>query len=296
MRLTAAEIEHFNTKGFVGPFDAVEPEALVPLRETFHKIMAKPMSPIYDIVTHRDWHLHYRNLLTMVYRPQVIDRLASLLGPNLLVWRSSIFHKAPGDGRLGWHQSSLFAGEEYGLFKPAVLPPENYEIYTDLFNVSAWFALDDVTSENGAMQIACGTHNKQYPVRKIPFFESEFGKVFHDNLTRAGATKRLAELSQRFACETQFDPQEEKGDIATISMKAGQFFIFTDRVMHGSLPNVTSGDRRLAINFRITIPEVDVYPHRHHGDMVDGNDHCVDKHACVMLCGSDVHGKNVYLN
>ncbi len=266
------------------------------LRQTFGKILSSPVSPIYDRITHRDWHLHYRNLMTMMYRPQVLEPLKSLLGPNLLVWRSSIFHKAPGDGRLGWHQSSLFAGEEYGLFKPAIMPPETYELYSDLFNLSVWFALDNVTAENGSMQIAVGTHGKQYPVKKIPFLKSEFGKVFFDNLTRAGDQARLSELEKRYACETIFDPESEGVEVATITMKAGQFFIFTDRVLHGSLPNLTKDERRLGINFRVTIPQVTVYPHRQSGDLIDGNDHHVGNHACVMLHGQDTYGYNLYLN
>lgn len=296
MELTPDEKAQFSADGFVGPFDGVDAEALRGLQPTFQKILEGPVSPIYDRVTHRDWHLHYRNLMTMVYQPAVIGRLQSILGDNLLVWRSSIFHKAPGDGALGWHQSSLFAGEEYGLFKPALMPPETYEIWTDLFNVSVWFALDDVSADNGAMQIAAGTHNRQYPIKKVPFLQSEFGRLFRDNLARSGASARLDDLTQRYACETIFDPAQSDAEIKTITMRAGQFFIFTDRVLHASLPNITPDRRRLAINFRVTVPEVTVYPHRMHGDLIDGNDHCVEKHACIMLAGQDRYGKNIYFN
>ncbi|CAM3750033.1 phytanoyl-CoA dioxygenase family protein [Kibdelosporangium persicum] len=295
--LTDAQISEFNERGYLGPFDLLDADQIASLRPTFDTILSGRLrSPIYDRTTHRDWHLHFKNLLTIPYRNEVLSRVKPLLGENLLVWRTSIFHKAARDGALDWHQSSLFAGEEYGLFKPALEPPPEYQLYTDLFNLSVWVALDDVTAENGAMQIAVGTHVKQYPVKRIPFSESVFGKVFYDNLVRAGDTERLAELSDRYACETIFDPVAEGVDVDTIEMKAGQFIIFTDRVMHGSLPNTTEDARRLAMNFRITIPEVTVYPHRNHGDFIDGNDHDISRHACVMLSGSDRHGKNIYLN
>ncbi|MDQ2882578.1 MAG: phytanoyl-CoA dioxygenase family protein [Actinomycetota bacterium] len=295
--LSCNELQLFNSRGYIGPFDVIDQESLQKLRSTFDKILSGRLrSPIYGRTTHRDWHLYYRNLMSMVYRPEVIERVKSLLGENLLVWRTSIFHKGPADGGLDWHQSSLFAGEEYGLFKPALMPPEDYELYSDLFNVSVWIALDDVTTDNGAMQIAVGTHTRQYPVRKVPLMDSVFGKVFKNNLDRTGDSDRWEELSKRYACDTIFDPDAEGAKIDTILMRAGQAIIFTDRVLHGSLPNVTPDQRRLAINFRVTIPEVEVYPHRRHGDMVDGNDHNIEKHACVMLTGSDAHGKNVYLN
>jgi non-heme Fe2+,alpha-ketoglutarate-dependent halogenase len=295
--LSAEEVAQFHSRGYLGPFDLLETSQLEAIRPTFKTIVDGGLtSPIYDRTTHRDWHLHYKNLLTMAYRPQLLHRVQSLLGENLLVWRSSIFHKAPGDGALAWHQSSLFAGEEYGIFKPALGPPPEYGTYTDLFNLSAWIALDDVTAANGAMQIATGTHARQYPVRRVPLASSVFGKVFRDNLVRAGDTARLAELDERFAVITIFDPEEEGATVETVEMKAGQFIIFTDRVMHSSLANTTADERRLAINFRITVPQVEVYPHQAWGDMIDGNDHDITRHANVMLSGQDRYGKNTYLN
>lgn len=296
--LSDVELENFNTRGFTDPFDIIESHEIQKFKSTFQKIIEedKLHSPIYNMVTHRDWHLQYRNLLLMVYRPQVIERLKSLLGNNLIIWRSSIFHKAPGDGALAWHQSSLFAGEEYGIFKPALLPPNNYETYGELFNVSCWIALDDVTIKNGAMQIAQGTHKKQYPIKKVPFKDSVFAKVAYDNFTRNGDLERLKLLESRYACETIFDPEIENVEVKTIEMKAGQGYIFTDRVMHNSLPNITMDQRRLAINFRVTIPEVLVYPHRIHNDLVDGNDHNIKHHGCIMLNGQSMGEGNIYFN
>lgn len=294
---TPEDLRHFAERGYLKPFDILDAPTIEALRPTFEKILSgRLQSPVYDRTTHRDWHLYYRNLMTMVYRPEVINRLRALLGENLLCWRSSIFHKAPGDALLDWHQSSLFAGEEYGLFKPALMPPADYELYTDLFNVSVWIALDDVTAENGAMMVAAGTQNRQYPVKKVPFLDSVFGELFKDNLGRSGDDSRMAELSQRYACETIFDPETEGAEVDIITMKAGQGFIFTDRVLHGSLPNRTTDQRRLGVNFRVTTPQVQVYPHRRHGDFIDGNDHDIRLHACVMLAGSDTVGHNVYLN
>jgi non-heme Fe2+,alpha-ketoglutarate-dependent halogenase len=296
-RLTDEETARFHARGYIGPFDLLEPAALGKLRPTFDAIISgKLQSPVYHRTTHRDWHLHYRNLLSICYRPEVMRRVQSLLGQDLLIWRSSIFHKAPGDGALAWHQSSLFAGEEYGIFKPALGPPPEYEVYTDMFNLSVWVALDDVTAANGAMQIAVGTQNRQYPVKKVPFAESVFGKVAYDNFARAGDAARLAQLAERYACETIFDPAAEGTQIDTVEMKKGQFFIFTDRVLHASLENSTEDQRRLAINFRVTVPQVTVYPHRGWGDMIDGNDHDISGHACVMLSGQDRFGNNIYLN
>ncbi|MDD9156570.1 phytanoyl-CoA dioxygenase family protein [Aliivibrio sp. S4TY2] len=296
--LTAQQMDDFHTKGYTEPFNIINKDEIRDFKKTFNKILEdqKLLSPIYGRCTHRDWHLYYRNLMLMVYRPQVVERLKSLLGSDLMVWRTSIFHKAPGDGALGWHQSSLFAGEEYGIFKPALLPPVGYDTYGKLFNLSCWIALDDVTIENGAMQVAEGTHNKQYPIKKVPFKDSVFGKVAYDSFKRIGDIARLEELDSRYACETIFNPREEKIKVNTITMKAGQGYIFTDRLMHNSLANVTVDSRRLAINFRITIPETLVYPHRLDGDLIDGNDHNIKNHGCVMLNGKSMGVNNIFYN
>lgn len=295
--LTPGELAKFDATGYLGPFDLLDEDQASRLSPTLEGILNGGLhSPIYGRTTHRDWHLRHRNLMSPCYRPEVQDRVRSLLGPNLLVWRTSIFHKAPGDGDLAWHQSSLFAGEEYGIFKPALAPPPELQLWTDMFNLSVWVAFDDVTAENGAMQIARGSHVRQWPVRRVPLRQSVFGRVFVDNLVRSGDQTRLAELDERFAVETIFDPEVEGLEVDTIEMRRGQFMIFTDRVMHCSLPNRTDDQRRLAMNFRVTTPEVVVYPHREWGEMVDGNDHDISRHACVMMCGEDRVARNVYIN
>lgn len=287
--------EEFNESGYIGPFDCLSGEEVDSIRATMGKVISNPVSPLYNMVTARDWHLVYRNLSEIAYKKTVVEKLVQLLGPDLIIWRTSAFYKAAGDGPLGWHQAHLFAGEEYGLYKPALEPPRGAREYTDLFCLSVWFAMDDVTIENGCVQVAKGTHRKQYPCKKVPLLESEFADLFIKGLGRAGDEARLEELSKRFGNQTIFEPEAEQSEVVDLEMKRGQFFIFTDRVVHGSRANTTK-DGRLAINVRITTPAVTVYPHRLESDYIDGNDHDIREHACVILTGQDSHGKNVYLN
>jgi hypothetical protein len=42
-------------------------------------------------------------------------------------------------------------------------------------------------------------------------------------------------------------------------MKAGQFVIFTERVMHGSLPNITPDVSRLGVSGRYVLPTVKIH-------------------------------------
>jgi len=42
-------------------------------------------------------------------------------------------------------------------------------------------------------------------------------------------------------------------------MKAGQFVTFSERAMHGALPNITKDDARLAMSARYIVPDVEIH-------------------------------------
>jgi hypothetical protein len=42
-------------------------------------------------------------------------------------------------------------------------------------------------------------------------------------------------------------------------MKAGEFVIFSERVMHGALPNVTTDNARLGMSGRYIVPDVHIH-------------------------------------
>ena len=50
----------------------------------------------------------------------------------------------------------------------------------------------------------------------------------------------------------------ETSNIHELEVKAGQFFIFSERTLHGSLPNKTD-ETRWAFNFRITKTSTKIY-------------------------------------
>jgi non-heme Fe2+,alpha-ketoglutarate-dependent halogenase len=98
-------------------------------------------------------------------------------------------------------------------------------------------------------------------------------------------------LSQKMAKVTPFEPDPER--LVTLPMKKGQFVIFTERTMHGSLPN-TSDKNRVAINCRVTFTDTLIYPGRLEGDYIDGSNIDISAHRCVLLSGEDKNGQNVY--
>lgn len=86
--------------------------------------------------------------LALCTLPAIVDKVASVLGPDLLLWGSQVFCKPAGTGlEVPWHQDG-----EYWPIRP-------------LATCSVWIALDDVDAENGAMRYIPGSHRSRrlYP-------------------------------------------------------------------------------------------------------------------------------------
>ena len=99
---------------------------------------------IYDLATH----------------PEIIERIAGLLGPDLIVWATNFWLKEPGGAEIPWHQDINFWPLE---------PP---------VNASAWIAIDEVTVENSCVRIVPGSHRESLPHTKAEAGMA-FGKMAH---------------------------------------------------------------------------------------------------------------------
>lgn len=323
--LTEEERNTFLRDGFIGPFDPFLPEgALDELHDYCEDIeVNKKKHPLYKRFSSRDWHLVSPKLLDLFTHPAVVQRLRQLMGDDLVLWRSKIFHKSPGEGRVGWHQEwGLFNGEEIGNDKPSLIFANPGDAW---WNITMWIALNDIPLENGPLQFMSGSHQTRYPYHMVPMTESAF---FHDPFVGVSDPKIIIEraqkselvldidtknlfdgvdpyrfsmaemkayvfdkLSQKMAKVTPFEPDPDR--LVTLPMKKGQFVIFTERTMHGSLPN-TSDKNRVAINCRVTFTDTLIYPGRLQGDYVDGSNIDISAHRCVLLSGEDKNGQNVY--
>jgi len=86
-------------------------------------------------------HLVFTGLADIVREDRILDVVEQVLGPDLLVWSTTLFIKEPGDGRfVAWHQDSTY----WALSEPEVL--------------TAWIALTPATSESGCMRVVPGSH------------------------------------------------------------------------------------------------------------------------------------------
>jgi non-heme Fe2+,alpha-ketoglutarate-dependent halogenase len=261
-RLTEADVKKFYANGFLGPFTLCPREEIFEIREEIMRELGRP-SAVYGFQTGRDRHLDCASVCRLARRPALTERLAQILGPNLLMWRSQVFLKPPGSPAVAWHQASTYLME--AIQRPALFPPD----MSRLFQLGAWLAFDDVDMANGCMQLIPGSHRRIRTMRLGDKGGPSFGK--------AGIT-----------LEHEYGPE----DAVSMEMKAGQFVIFTEQVIHGSPPN-RSDRRRWGMAFRVVPPEVVVYgdARAHHvaylNELYD-----LAKWGCVVLRGTDIAGVN----
>jgi len=215
----------------------------------------------FGIVTDRDLHLEIPEMLEFLRSPSILEVAAQLLGPDLLTWRSQLFFKDPGGREIQWHQASTYLLEDY--LEPVLVPPDRNQ----LFQLTVWIALGPATKENGCLQFVPGTHDR---IRTIRFGgEQGFYKV-------------------SFQLEFDHDPAL----VTTMEMKAGQFVIFSERVIHGSGPNHTN-EMRFAMNYRLIPPYVKVYPDQNfHRAMHMGQSYSLEHWGTVLVRGTDPYGYN----
>ncbi|QDT69412.1 Phytanoyl-CoA dioxygenase (PhyH) [Planctomycetes bacterium MalM25] len=254
-RLSHDQLRSFYKNGFVGPIDVFTPEQMRDFKKDLLAIEETP-SKTYGFVTPRDRHLEMPRMWNYLKSAGVTDRIAQLLGPDLLCWRSQVFYKGPGSPAIQWHQASTFMVEDYQ--DPAVFPEDRDE----LFQITAWIAVDDSHSENGCLRFAAGTHDRIRPI----LFGGEEG-FYH--------------------AQFRLDFDEKDHEVVEVPCRAGQMILFTERCIHGSAPNRT--DRhRLAFNLRAIPTSVPVYPgKKYYRSVYNGGKYHLDKWGVSVLRGED---------
>ena len=124
-------------------------------------------------------------------------------------------------------------------------------------NVTAWLAIDHATVENSCVRVIPGSHKKA-----VPHVAAGEGKWFDES------------ADPSFVDDTK---------AVAMELKPGEFFIFSERLLHQSNVNV-SNLRRMGLSIRMTTPFVKVY-HDQDPPLFAG-------HRNVMIRGEDRIGIN----
>jgi non-heme Fe2+,alpha-ketoglutarate-dependent halogenase len=276
--LTDAEIESFKANGFVGPFD-LYPADLAPTLWDQAKIemVLSENKPHESTIINYDRHLDCDTLSEHVARPEIISKVRSLIGDDILCWKTNIFKKDPGEMRTGWHQVEAFAvTDAEASSSPSLRYTEQNRFVSH--EVSVWTAFSPAKRENGCLTFIPGSHKKWYYDEFKPLTRDLENKS-HDFFGYDYAESRL---------DPNWDPDKE--DYVAMEMEAGQFVLFVERCVHGSLTNV-SGQGRLGFASRYIPPSVKVYENvdslTEFGDTIS-----LDYHGCVLVSGTDTYGYN----
>jgi len=148
--LSLAQRSAWLEQGYLGPFDLVTPGEMQRLRaaidrEIFIREAQRP-APERD----HDRHLDQPAVWELCSHPALVERVADLIGPDLILWRSNFQDKPAGGPAVPWHQDGT-----YFDLQPCIL-------------VSAWIAIDEATTANGCLQIIPGSHRSLQAHRHDP--------------------------------------------------------------------------------------------------------------------------------
>lgn len=202
--LSPEELATYRGEGLVKPDFRLPADTVVGLRELLTRTLeaAADIRPEAIVCPHiasyndlgpalaREW-------LSVCAMPELVDRVASVLGPDIILWGSQLFCKPAGDGlEVPWHQDG-----EFWPIRP-------------LATATIWLAIDDVDEENSAMCYVPGSQRE----RKL------FGHCDTNNKTT---------VLDRKIDPTLMDENTARSN----NLQAGELSVHDVFLVHGSRPN-----------------------------------------------------------
>lgn len=228
--ITSTEISRYQDKGYIVVPDVLTATELDEIREELKGLMVdaaavSESNGIYDLgPAHSSQRTDVRRIKAphsvmpsvkrLISNPKMVSVLTSLIGPGVRFQTSKLNIKAAGDGAaVEWHQDWAF------------YPHTNDDL------LAVGIMLDDMTQENGPMQMLPGSH-------KGPVFDHHAQGYF------CGA---IDPIKSRL----NFDQAE------SITGNAGSMSFHHVRAIHGSAPNRSASSRNFLL-FQFTA--VDAFP------------------------------------
>ena len=218
--LDSDAVETYRRDGYLFPLDVFAPAEVDAINAEIEQARADAdqLGLAQQLAKLLRTNVHY--VLPFVNRiarsPQLLEPVASILGPNLLLWSAEFFIKpARSDKIVSWHQDLTY----WGLGE------------TD-DEITAWLALSDVRPESGCMRFVPGSHHQRILPHRDTFADS--------NLLSRG---------QQVAVDI------DENDAVDVILKPGQLSLHHGRIFHASGPNGSAHDR-VGLAFRFLTPQV----------------------------------------
>ena len=201
MPLSETEIDRYHEDGYVIPEYRLPEETLQDIRADYDRLLTRhpefrdycPMLLRYDL-----------SFLNYARDSNILDMVAQVIGPDIILWNSSFFAKPAVNGKkTPWHQDG-----EYWPLRP-------------LATCTVWLAIDEATVENGCLKFMPGSHKRKelrpHRTNKDPNF------TLHQELL-----------------ESEYDDDKA----VPLELEAGQMSLHDVYLLHGSEANDSGKPRR----------------------------------------------------
>lgn len=213
--LDAAAIARYRAEGYLSPLTAAPPAVAAGWALAARRTCAEAARPASDAGLRQPSsrvksYLLFPWAAELVRHPAILDAVEELIGPDILVFHSTLWWKAAGtEGFVPWHQDATYFG----------LAPHEH--------VTAWVALTPSTAESGCLTILPGSHR-------------------HGQLPHADRRDPRVMLSRGQSVAAPV----ESGAAVPLPLRPGQFSLHDTLVLHASAPNRSAEDRiGLGISF-----------------------------------------------
>ncbi len=115
--LCAEELARFERDGFIGPIRIFDPSGMEQRWRTIQRQLPNRSRSIYPEsaiegvtnISNYDRNLDIDLLSEHILNERIVDPVTSILGPDVLCWRTEFFPKYSGDEGTDWHQAATFA-------------------------------------------------------------------------------------------------------------------------------------------------------------------------------------------
>lgn len=213
--LSQESVQRYRDEGFLCPIRALSPVEAAEHMRDLERIERTGGKQVLKTFRGKG-HLMSLSLYRLVQHPAILDIVESIVGPNILVWNSSLFLKEPREpGYVQWHQDVY-----------------DFDEHDDAV-VSAWIALLPSTRENGAMRVVPGSwRNREVQHKPVP---AGAPALIRDNL--------------------EIGVEVDEAKAVDLLLEPGEISLHHMYTYHGSPPN-RSASRRCGFAVRYVAPHV----------------------------------------
>jgi len=217
--LDPAQTEQYRRDGFLCPIDVLSPAEAAAHRAALEDLEARyaegglprPINQYLRVSS----HIVFETARNAALDPRILDPVASILGPDLMIWGAEYFIKEPHTTKIvSWHQDLTYWG----------MDGSDHE-------VTAWLALSPASAASGCMRFVPGSHSRAL----VPHVDT-----FAEN--------NLLSRGQEIAVEV------DEADAVVAALAPGQMSLHHGRLFHASGPNVTD-ERRIGFVIRYIRPD-----------------------------------------